>query len=216
MSTTPTARTAVAAAAAAALLCLLLVPAAAQAADRTYIFRSVEDASTPPDPAVCAQAPFATNVQLGGSLWWQQTSPVDGRVAPRLQRRIGKATACVLLTDFTFPPGLDQNFYIQVDLPAGRFTAAGSCKLISNNVPVGGLVIGGCSLKLTSWPARFAGGAIASLSTLNPFRLPGFNTGSTYVLQAFEADRSAVPESEREQHLGRSMNFVEVAGGGAE
>jgi len=207
MSTTPTARTAVAAAAA-ALLCL---PAAVQAADRTYIFRSVEDASTPPDPAVCAQAPFPTNVQLGGSLWWQQTSPLDGRVEPRLKRRIGKATACVLLTDFSFPPGLDQNFYIAVDLPEGRFTAAGSCKLISNDVPVGGLVIGGCALKLTSWPSRFAGGAIASLSTLNPFRLPGFNTGSTYVLQAFEADRSAVPESEREQHLGRSMNFVEVA-----
>ena len=212
MSTTPTARTAVAAAAA-ALLCL---PAAVQAADRTYIFRSVEDASTPPDPAVCAQAPFPTNVQLGGSLWWQQTSPLDGRVEPRLKRRIGKATACVLLTDLSFPPGLDQNFYIAVDLPAGRFTASGSCKLISNDVPVGGLVIGGCSLRLLTWPQRFSGGAVASLSTLNPFRLPGFNTGSTYVLQAFERDPSAVPESEREQHLGASMNFVEVAGAATE
>ena len=213
MRTTPTARR-TAAAAAAALLCTLLAPAAARAADRTFIFRSVEDASTPPDPAVCAQAPFSANVHLGGSLWWQQTNPFDGRVEPRLTRRIGKATACVLLTDFSFPPGLDQNFYIAVDLPEGRFTATGSCKLISNNVPVGGLVIGGCSLKLTSWPARFAGGAIASLSTLNPFRLPGFNTGSTYVLQAFLADPAAVPESEREQHLGRSMNFVELAAAG--
>ena len=198
-------------AATAALLCTLLAPLSAHAAEKTYIFRSVEDASTPPDPAVCAQAPFAANVRLGGSLWWQQTSPIDGRVAPRLTRRIGKATACVLLTDFSFPPGLDQNFYIAFDLPAGRFTAVGSCKLISNDVPVGGLVIGGCSLRLLTWPQRFSGGAVASLSTLNPFRLPGFNTGSTYVLQAFLADPAAVPEEEREQHLGRSMDILELA-----
>ena len=193
------------------LAALLAATLAGAAESRTFIFRSVEDASTPPDPAVCAQAPFAANVLLGGSLWWQQTSPFDGRVAPRLTRRIGKATACVQLTHFAFPPGLDQNFYVAFDLPEGRFTASGSCKIISNNVPVGGLVIGGCSLKLTSWPARYVGGAMSSLSTLNPFRLPGFNTGSTYVLQAFESDRHTAPENEREQHLGRSMNFVEVA-----
>ena len=203
--TTSTLRTAVAAAVS---LCALLAAPAALAGERTYIFRSVEDASTPPDPAVCAQAPFAVNVRLGGSLWWQQTSPIDGRVAPRLQRRIGKATACVQLTDFSFPAGLDQNFFIQFDLPAGRFTAVGSCKLISNDVPVGGLVIGGCALKLTSWPKRFSGGAVSSLSVLNPFKLPGFNTGSTYVLQAYEAD---VPGEEKEQHLGHSMEIVELA-----
>jgi hypothetical protein len=203
--TTPTLRTAVAAAVA---LCAVLAPAASHAAARTYIFRSVEDASTPPDPAVCAQAPFPTNVKLGGSLWWQLTSPVDGRVAPRLQNRIGKATACVRLTDFSFPVGLDQNFYIAVDLPAGRFTAAGSCKFISNDVPLVRFIVGGCSLRLTSWPAGFSGGSIVSLSALNLSGDTSLNTGSTYVLQAWEAD---VPGAEREQHLGRSMQFVEMA-----
>jgi hypothetical protein len=203
--TTPTLRTAVAAAVA---LCAVLAPAASEAAARTYIFRSVEDASTPPDPAVCAQAPFAANVRLGGSLWWQLSSPVDGRVSPRLQNRIGKATACVQLTNFSFPVGLDQNFFIAVDLPVGRFTAAGSCKFISNNVPLTGFIVGGCSLRLTSWPERFQGGSIVSLSALNLSGDTSLNTGSTYVLQAWEAD---APGEEREPHLGRNMEFFEVS-----
>ncbi|MBF5046098.1 MULTISPECIES: hypothetical protein [Myxococcaceae] len=204
--TTSTLRTAVAAAVS---LCTLLAAQPALAGERTYIFRSVEDASTPPDPAVCAQASFVANVKLGGSLWWQQTSPVDARVAPRLQRRIGKATACVRINDFTFPTALDKspNFYVAFDLPAGHFTAEGICKIISNDVPVGMLIIGGCALKLTSWPARFSGGAVSSLSVLNPFRQPGFNTGSTYVLQVYEADQ---PGEEKEQHLGRSMEITEL------
>ena len=190
------------------LSALLAATLAGAAESRTFIFRSVEDASTPPDPAVCASAPFAANVLLGGSLWWQQTSPFDGRTSARLTRRIGKATACVQLTNFTFPPGLDQNFYVAFDLPEGRFTASGSCKIISNQVPVVGLVLGGCSMSLTGWPQGYTGGAVVSLSTLNPFRLEGYNTGSTYVLQAYRAVDS---NAEREQHLGRSLSYVELA-----
>ncbi|HET9451342.1 MAG TPA: hypothetical protein VFO83_10690 [Aggregicoccus sp.] len=191
-----------------ALAALLGATLAGAAESRTFIFRSVEDASTPADPAVCASAPFAANVLLGGSLWWQQTSPRDGHTSARLTRRIGKATACVQLTNFTFPPGLDQNFYVAFDLPEGRFTATGSCKIISNRVPVAGLVLGGCSMSLTGWPQGYTGGAVVSLSTLNPFRLEGYNTGSTYVLQAYLAED---PGGEREQHLGHSMSYVELA-----
>src|SRR5688500_10281563 len=77
---------------------------AASGGEATYVFQSQEDASTPPDAAVCAAAPFATNVKLGASLWSIDQWSQDGRVKPH-QRRIGRATACLQLTNVLFPRG---------------------------------------------------------------------------------------------------------------
>jgi hypothetical protein len=148
-------------------------------------FRSVEDAEFPPDPAVCASAPFGVNVRLGASLWSESANGSRGQVVNESVRRIGSATACLRITDPTFPPGLPQQFYARFELPEGTFTAVGACTLISNNVPTAGLVLGGCHLGVTDGPPSSAGGAFTSLSVFNPRRLPGFATGSEWTMQLY-------------------------------
>ncbi|HEU0051864.1 MAG TPA: hypothetical protein VFQ39_01760 [Longimicrobium sp.] len=148
-------------------------------------FRSVEDPAFPADPAVCAAAPFGANVLLGASLWSEKSKGQSGEVTRDDFKRIGRATACVQITDPNFPPGLAQKFYAKFDLPEGSFTAVGACTLISNDVPTAGLVLGGCHLAITGAPASSAGGAVTSLSVFNPRRLPGFSTGSEWTLQSY-------------------------------
>jgi hypothetical protein len=157
----------------------------AQANDVSYQFRSVEDPAFPADDTICAQAPFRVNVKLGASLWSQHLRMVDGRIIHDQVLRIGKATACVELTNFLFPPGLQQNFYAVFDLPSGRYTGLGTCTLSSNNVPQAGLVLAGCTLNVVSGPNGVLGGVITSASTFNPARLAGYSTGSMWTLQAY-------------------------------
>ncbi|HEX8394564.1 MAG TPA: hypothetical protein VF665_19615, partial [Longimicrobium sp.] len=111
-------------------------------------FRSVEDADFPADRAVCTAAPFTPNVYLGASLWSEATAASGARVVNNRVRRIGRATACLRITDPTFPPGLPQQFFVRFDTPEGIFTANGACTLISNDVPERGLVLGGCHLRI--------------------------------------------------------------------
>ncbi len=169
-------------------LLTLLAPTLAFAQARVLQFRSAEDPASPPDPAVCARAPFQTNVRIGGTLYTYETRKRNGEVvADDEPRAIGKATACVLLTNFTFPPGLVQSFFLQLTLPDGVYTASGTCTVISNNVPKSGLVLAGCSLPITGAPKGVVGGAVASVSTFNPFRLEGFATGSFWTVQLYDA-----------------------------
>jgi len=167
------------------IFAVMLCSTAASAADRQYQFRSVEDPAFPPDATICAAAPFSVNVKLGASLWSQETRKKDGKVVDEQAKQIGKATACVQLTNFLFPAGLQQNFYAVFDLPSGRYTTVGTCTLISNDVPTAGLVLAGCNLKITSAPAHVVGGAFTSLSTFNPANLPGFSTGSVWTALAY-------------------------------
>jgi hypothetical protein len=160
-------------------------PTATATEPAVYHFRSVEDPDSPPDPAVCAAAPFRANVPLGASLWAEKTDNHDGRVVDNSKRRIGTATACALITNPTFPPGLPQQFYAQFDVPAGRVTALGACTLVSNDVPRAGLVLAGCHLRVIDAPAEYSGGVVTSLSVFNPGRLPNFNTGSEWTLQLY-------------------------------
>jgi len=164
---------------------VVLFAGAALADEVQYQFRSTEDPAFPPDPAICDQAPFRVNVQLGASLWSQVVRLRDGKVVVDQARRIGRATACVQLTNFTFPPGLAQNFYAVFDLPSGRYEANGTCTLVSNDVPTGGLVLAGCNLKIVSGPPGVEGGVITSASVFNPAQLPGFATGSLWTVQAY-------------------------------
>lgn len=166
-----------------------------------YQFRTEEDAANPPDAAVCAAAPFAVNVKLGASVYVPLHRPRDGKVVYEGGRPAGTATACVQLTDFSFPPGQQVPFYARFNLPEGSFTALGTCTLVSNNVPEKGLVLAGCALRLVEVPRGFAGGTISSTSVFNPFRLPGYATGSYYTLYAYRdgSRRSAREEIEEEQ-----------------
>lgn len=188
----------------AALAAALLFPGLAHAASSVVQVRSVEDPASPPDPAVCAAAPFRVNLRLGGSLYTYETREGDGTASAE-GNKVGRATACAQLTNFVFPPGLQQNFYARFELPQGAFTALGTCTFISNSVPKRGLVIAGCNLALVGFPQGYVGGAVTSLSTFNPFRLPGFQTGSYYTFQLYD---TAAPESDRGDS-DRAMEWVD-------
>jgi hypothetical protein len=153
-------------------------------------FRSEEDPSVTPDPAVCAAAGFTSNVRFGAVLYSEASNGQEGRIVNRSARRIGTATACARITDPSFPADLRQEFYVRFDLPEGPVTARGGCTLVSNDIPTPGLVLAGCHLKVTEAPSWYKGGAVASLSVFNPRRLPGFLTGSDYTLQLYEQPRS--------------------------
>jgi hypothetical protein len=157
---------------------------AASGGEATYVFASQEDASAPPDAAVCAAAPFATNVQLGASLWSIETGHHDGRVKEH-RHRIGKATACLQLTNVLFPEGLTQQFYARFELPQGTYIGVGTCVVSSNSVPQPFIVLAGCTLKIVSGPSWSLGGMVTSSSVFNPLHRPGFSTGSTWTLQEY-------------------------------
>lgn len=153
---------------------------------RLYQFRSEEDPAFAGDPTVCPSAPFATNLRLNATLWATNTRAKDGLTMTESNRRIGTATACARITDPTFPPGKDEAFYVAFDTPAGRFTANGTCQLVSNNVPVPRVVLAGCNLRIVGAPEGFVGGEATSASIFNPARLPGVATGSYWTLLAYE------------------------------
>jgi len=152
-------------------------------------FRSEEDPSVTPDPAVCAAAGFTPNVRFGAVLYSEASNGAEGRIVNRSARRIGTATACARITDPRFPPDLRQEFYVRFDLPEGPVTARGGCTLVSNDVPTAGLVLAGCHLRVTEAPSWYRGGAISSLSVFNPRKIPGYLTGSDYTIQLYEGPR---------------------------
>ncbi|QSQ21653.1 hypothetical protein JY651_41880 [Pyxidicoccus parkwayensis] len=178
------------------MLAVMSVASEARADEVIYQFRTEEDPANPPDMAVCAAAPFQSNVFLGASVYVPLHRPRDGKVVYEGRKRVGSATACVRLTDFTFPPGQQVPFYARFNLPDGSFTASGTCTLVSNNVPEAGLVLAGCALKLVGVPRGFVGGTVSSTSVFNPFKLPGYATGSYYTLYAF---RDGYRRSAREE-----------------
>ncbi|MBL8954933.1 MAG: hypothetical protein JNK82_29420 [Myxococcaceae bacterium] len=167
-------------------LVLSLASLPALAGEETYVFKSIEDPTFPPDPTVCAAAPFSTNVRLGASLWSVRTRWRDGEVKTRL-RRIGRATACLELTNVMFPEGLEQRFYARFQLPQGAYTAIGTCKVSSNSVPEPFIVLAGCTLKIVSGPGGSLGGMVTSSSIFNPLQRPGYSTGSMWVLHEYTA-----------------------------
>jgi hypothetical protein len=176
---------------------LLAAWASAAAADSRIVqVRSAEDPASPPDRAFCQTAPFVVNLLLGASLYTYETEEHTGMVRDERPHKIGVATACARLTNFLFPAGLQQDFYVRFDLPEGSFVGLGTCTLTSNDVPLAGFVLAGCALKMTSFPPGVIGGGIASLSSFNPFRLPGFATGSYWTLQYH--DNAPAPRGEDE------------------
>ncbi|MEW5742356.1 MAG: hypothetical protein AB1938_25790 [Myxococcota bacterium] len=166
----------------------VLLACLARADEATTVFHSEEDASTPPDATVCAQAPFATNVRLGAGLWSIETKKRNGRVVDERKRRIGRATACLELTNVLFPEGLVQRFYVRFELPQGAYVAQGTCTVSSNSVPQPFIILAGCTLKLVSGPPGTLGGLVTSASLFNPLGRPGFATGSLWTLHEYLAE----------------------------
>jgi hypothetical protein len=181
---------------------------AASAESRVVQIRSAEDPASPPDRAFCQTAPFAVNLLLGASLYTYRVDDDTGMVRDNEPRKVGVATACARLTSFLFPPGLQQDFYVRFDLPEGSFVGLGTCTLTSNDVPLAGFVLAGCALKMTSFPAGVIGGGISSLSSFNPFRLPGFATGSYWTLQYYDN----APAQRLEEDSEDAMQWIGAGG----
>ncbi|HEY6909949.1 MAG TPA: hypothetical protein VI356_11295 [Myxococcales bacterium] len=186
-------------------LLLAAFASAASAETRVVQVRSAEDPASPPDRAFCQSAPFAVTLLLGASLYTYEVEDQTGMIRDEQPRKIGVATACARLTNFTFPAGLQQDFYVRFDLPEGSFTGVGTCTLTSNDVPLAGFVLAGCALKMTSFPAGVVGGGISSLSSFNPFRLPGFATGSYWTLQYY--DNAPAPRGDGDSQ--QAMQWIE-------
>ncbi len=174
----------------AAVLCLALPSLAA--AERTLVVRTQEDPSTF-DPSACAGAPFTPNLVLGAEVYSIETRRRTGEVTDDTRRHVGVASACGQITDLAFPAGSLHPFMIRFSLEDGDYTAVGACQIVSNDVPTRGLVLTGCSLRITSAPAGVAGGSMVSSSVFNPARLAGFATGSYWTIHLYE-DPAAEPE----------------------
>jgi hypothetical protein len=187
----------------------LLAPALASAQARVLQFRSVEDPS-PPDPAICDVAPFKANVRIRGTLFTYQTREGSGEVETDEGRAIGKATACARITNFLFPEGLAQQFFLLLTLRDGVYRALGTCTIISNNVPESGLVLAGCNLKIDSAtaPAGVIGGAVTSVTTFNPFKLAGFATGSYWTAQIYDEGHGR----SRQEDSDHAMEWIDGGG----
>ncbi len=172
---------------------LLAVPGVGWAGEVMYQFRSEEDPKAVDAEKACQAAPFEANVRLPANIFVPDQSTGEAKLKRAGQKRVGTALACVRITDRTFAEGSQADIYARFDLPEGRFAAVGKCTVVSNAVPRAGVVLSSCALKLTEYPAAYAGGFATSASIFNPTRLPGYNTGSLWTLRVFEPDPAPTP-----------------------
>lgn len=148
--------------------------------------RTVEDARVIVGDEVCAEAPFIPNVRLGAHAWSFQARASDGSVVNDMISDVGTAKACVRITDFQFTPFSTAQFYILFTLQDAVYAGLGVCTVTSNNVPELGLVLAGCSLSLKDRASGADVGIAVSSSVFNPFRLPGYETGSYWTLKIYK------------------------------
>jgi len=167
---------------------LALVPALALAGERTLVVKTFEDTRYPADVSLCqAQGYPLLNVVLGASVWSLQTNAARGEVMNDEIRLLGSATACGMMTS-AVPYTPRQPFFIQFNLREGTYVAKGECDIVSVTVPVPGLMLAGCSLRLVQAPEGVVGGFATSSSVFNPYGVPGFGTGSIWTLHLYTAD----------------------------
>jgi hypothetical protein len=168
---------------------VLLGPALASAGERTLVLKTFEDPSTPPDPQVCANAGFPVNVPLGASVWSLQTKARSGEIVNETIRQVGTVTGCALMTSVQpYAPG--QRFLMRFALEDGVYVATGTCDLASFGVPVPGLMLVGCALRVVEGPG-IVGGIATSASVFVPpgvGEIPGFGTGSIWTLHLYTQD----------------------------
>jgi len=164
----------------------LFFASAAFAGERVMQVRTVEDPRVIVGDEVCAEAPFTSNVRLGAYAWSFQTRASDGSVVNNMINDVGTAKACVRITDFKFTPFSTAQFYIVFTFRQEVYTGLGVCTVTSNNVPELGVVLAGCSLSLKDHASGDDAGIAVSSSVFNPFRLPGYETGSYWTLKIYE------------------------------
>jgi hypothetical protein len=160
----------------------------AYAIDETVLqFRSEDDASVAPDPAVCLAAPFTPNLPpVEASFVSQRTRARDGVVMNRGARRVGTGTACLRINDFFFTPfGTPADLFGEITIDDLTVRVLGTCTVTSNNVPIFPVILATCAMKVVDFPAGFLGGSASSNSVFNPAQIPGFSTGSYWTLRLY-------------------------------
>lgn len=173
------------------------LPAGAQAfEEEILVFRSVDDPALE-DPSVewCRSVapegvpidllPDAAIVRLGASLWSFQSRASDGVVVKEKIRKIGLADACGYLVE-GIGPGKSGPFYMEGSVGGFEFVAAGECTFTASGIPVPGIVLTGCNLKVESDPSQgLLGGIATSNSVFNVGQVPGFQTGSFWTVHTY-------------------------------
>jgi hypothetical protein len=166
------------------LVAALAVPSAAAADERVLQFRSQEDPTLSGDTAACPyESPnLRLRARAEGYDLQGRTGVVTVDADPPL---LGTIFACGVITDFLFSPGSEALFYAEFNLSDGTYAAEGTCRITSNTVPVPRVILAGCSLRLVAAPDPVGGGIATSNSVFNPFRLPGFDTGSYWTIRGY-------------------------------
>lgn len=161
--------------------CPTALPAQGTPTEQVAIYRTIEDPGVPSHPAGC---PYAdANVFLGAIVRAVETRAQDGQDVSDRVAQVGTASACAKVTSLA--PGATAPFYIEFNLDDGSYTANGTCTVTSSNVPVPGLILAGCALRILGAPEGVVGGSFTSNSIFNPFRLAGFNTGSVWTRRTY-------------------------------
>jgi hypothetical protein len=164
---------------------VVLLPAFVRADETVIQFRSLEDPTGTPDSSVCAAAPFVPNVATAAKLFAVHTRASDGEVVGKTKVEIGSGTGCLRVTDLTFPPFTTGPFYGEFTIDGRTMRIDGVCTTASNDVPLAGVVLAGCTTAIVQAPEGFTGGVAVSNSVFNPFRLPGFSTGSLWTVRLY-------------------------------
>lgn len=150
--------------------------------EKLYVFRTMDDPHVQPKLAVCEAAPFEANIVLGASLRAIKTRSRGGLIVHPDTRRIGTGTACLRVTSLEV--GATAPIAGEFVIRSRTVRATGSCLLESNDVPVRGLILANCSLRIDPAPGVL-GGSASSNSVFNLLQLPGFHTGSIWTVRLF-------------------------------
>ncbi len=189
-------------------------PGVARAIDERVIkFRSLEVAPVVP-PEVCERGALFLGIQdrdlpadtmlfmFDADLFSSRVRTKDGLVVEPEARTIGRGLACAWLSFSAFfgnllaePPfPIDQTqplatspFYGEFEVGGVFLAGGGECSLTSNTLPVPGLGLVACNLRINPDPDQgLLGGNATSNSVFNPLGLPGFQTGSFWTVHIYE------------------------------
>jgi len=168
---------------------LALVPALALAGERTILLKTFEIPLTAPVVEYCQRQGFdPLNIVLSARAWSFRTNAARGEVMNETVRFLGDVIGCGSMDVPTKEYAPEQFFLIRFDLEDGRYVARGECDLVSQTVPVPGLLLVGCALRLVEMPEGVRGGFATSATIFNPFKVQGFDTGSVWTLHLYTAD----------------------------
>jgi len=192
----------------------ICLPGAAQAIDERVIkFKSLEVSPVVPEEVCDRGAEFlgiedrelpedTVLFMFDADLYASQNRSKDGLVVNPQVRKTGTAYACAWLSVNELFGNLSADPPYPIDptqpLPTGPFygefsigglelAGGGECTLTSNTMPVPGLGLVGCYLRINPDEDQgLLGGNATSNSVFNPLGLPGFQTGSFWTVHIFE------------------------------